>query len=287
MPARAGTPGLRVAPFGQAPHRSSLRPGRRSPFGIFVLALLWVLPAAAAEKPLMHAVRSMVPVPIAAALARGRVVPAAQPDSPAQSCTAAIDATQSGSVLPRRLLHSIAVVESGRIDAASGRVAPWAWTINVEGTGFFYPTKQEAITAVETFHAAGKTSIDVGCMQINLYHHPDAFGSLDQAFDPQANTRYAALFLQQLFHRTGNWETAVADYHSHTVGMSEEYRRRVLALWAPELPATPPPPPSAPAPAQPDGGYTREFAARLAQDAQAHAQRIAEQRFPSHAAREP
>jgi hypothetical protein len=33
----------------------------------------------------------------------------------------------------------------------------------------------------------GVRSIDIGCMQINLVHHPDAFGSLEAGFDPITN----------------------------------------------------------------------------------------------------
>ena len=37
-------------------------------------------------------------------------------------------------------------------------------------------------------------------MQINLFHHPDAFASLDAAFDPMDNIAYGADFLRRL-HR--------------------------------------------------------------------------------------
>ena len=40
--------------------------------------------------------------------------------------------------------------------------------------------------------------MDVGCMQVNLYHHAHAFSSLDNAFDPQSNVDYAARFLRSI-----------------------------------------------------------------------------------------
>ncbi len=74
-------------------------------------------------------------------------------------------------------------------------VRPWPWTINVAGQGFFFPTKALAVTAVRELLASGVQSIDVGCLQVNLMFHPAAFASLEQAFDPMANARYAARFL--------------------------------------------------------------------------------------------
>jgi hypothetical protein len=75
------------------------------------------------------------------------------------------------------------------------------------------------------------TSIDVGCMQVNLMYHPSAFASLEQAFDPSSNALYAARFLNRLFAQTNDWEQAAAMYHSATPELGEDYRQRVLAFW--------------------------------------------------------
>ena len=146
-------------------------------------------------------------------------------------CQAAIEAAEARARLPRRLLGSVGTVESGRLDGRSGRVAPWPWTINVGGIGRFFDSKAEAITAVQQARAGGVQSIDVGCMQVNLMHHPNAFATLDQAFDPATNATYAAGFLSRLFTQTGGWPAAAAAYHSQTPGMADDYRRRVMALW--------------------------------------------------------
>ncbi len=141
--------------------------------------------------------------------------------------------------VPDRLLDAIAMVESGRRDPVSGAVYPWPWTINVEGVGHFYETKAEAIAAVQGFQAAGARSIDVGCMQVSLLYHADAFANLDQAFDPTVNAAYGARFLVQLFDQTNAWPLAAAAYHSFTPDLGAEYARRVLAAWGiPELPVT-------------------------------------------------
>jgi hypothetical protein len=147
------------------------------------------------------------------------------------ACLPGIVAAERRFGLPPKLLYTIGIVESGRVDPASGRVAPWPWTIDVAGTGRMFATKAAAIEAVRDLLNAGTRSIDVGCMQINLMHHPDAFASLDEAFDPAANTRYGARFLSALYREIGNWPQAAAAYHSRTEEIGADYETRVMALW--------------------------------------------------------
>lgn len=139
--------------------------------------------------------------------------------------------------LPARLLTAIAMRESGRLDPDSGRARPWPWTINYEGIGHFYASKEEAIAAVQGIQATGGQSIDVGCMQINLMHHPQAFANLDEAFDPKRNAAYGGRFVGALFASLGDWGTAIAAYHSRTPGIGEPYRDQVVATWKPKDPA--------------------------------------------------
>jgi hypothetical protein len=157
-------------------------------------------------------------------------VPAARAQLPTL-CQAPIASMERASGVPDRLMQAIAIVESGRRDTG-GPPTAWPWTINVEGVGEVFDTKQQAIAAVTAHRAAGARSIDVGCMQVNLMHHPDAFTSLEEAFDPTANARYAARFLQQLLLQTGSWPLAVAGYHSLTPDIGGDYARKVLAIWA-------------------------------------------------------
>lgn len=147
------------------------------------------------------------------------------------SCLPGIMAAERQFSLPPKLLQTIGIVESGRTDPATGRVVPWPWSINVAGTDHVFATKAAAIEAVQAFQQAGTRSIDVGCMQINLMHHPDAFASLDEAFDPAANTRYGARFLSALYQETGNWLQATALYHSRTQDIGASYETRVMAMW--------------------------------------------------------
>jgi hypothetical protein len=153
---------------------------------------------------------------------------------PAHLCRAAIAVAEREHGIPAGLLQAIGRVESGRRDPASGHFAPWPWTINAEGRGMFFPTREAAIAEVRQLQAGGMRSIDTGCMQVNLRHHPDAFASLEQAFDPLANARYAARFLAELQASRQDWSRAAAHYHSQTPERAEAYRARVLAAWAEE-----------------------------------------------------
>ena len=134
--------------------------------------------------------------------------------------------------VPDQLLTAISRVETGQPDPMTGRREAWPWSINVEGTGHVYPSKDAAIAAVRQYQASGARSIDVGCMQVNLLQHPNAFPSLDAAFDPGTNARYGAAFLTELFGQTGSWPHAVAAYHSQTPGLGETYQWQVLQAWA-------------------------------------------------------
>lgn len=150
--------------------------------------------------------------------------------SPEASCIQHISTNEAKHNIPNSLLQTIAKVESGH---PGKKGTPWPWTINVEGKGYFYDTKAEAIAAVKKFQAAGKRSIDVGCMQINLHHHPQAFSDLNMAFEPEHNTAYAAEFLSKLNSTHGSWKKAVQRYHSSgTHGI--KYGKNVFRLWAEE-----------------------------------------------------
>jgi hypothetical protein len=194
-------------------------------------------------------------LPVSAA--RGQV-PNATGSEPGLLCRAAVE-REAG--LPPRLLSAIARVESGRRAPVTGAFHPWPWTINAEGRGSFYPSKAAAIAAVRELQAQGVRSIDIGCMQVNLRHYPRAFASLEEAFDPVANARYAARFLAELHSMRGDWMRA-ANYHSQTPKLAEGYRARIAeALMAEQGEASAPVALAAQRaapmfrPGQPGGGY--------------------------------
>ncbi|KIL98323.1 Soluble lytic murein transglycosylase and related regulatory protein (some containing LysM/invasin domains) [Paramagnetospirillum magnetotacticum MS-1] len=133
--------------------------------------------------------------------------------------------------IPAALLHAISIVESGRYDSSHKAVIAWPWTVMAEGQGRYLPSKAEAIAEVKRLKARGVQNIDVGCMQVNLRHHPTAFANLEEAFDPAANVGYAARFLKGLFGATGHWPTAASYYHSQTPHLAAAYRERLMKVW--------------------------------------------------------
>jgi hypothetical protein len=154
--------------------------------------------------------------------------------SPGEQCRAAISAAERGHAIPAQLMAAIGRVESGRRDPGTGAWGAWPWTINAEGQGFYFETKAEAVAAVRTLQARGVRSIDVGCMQVNLMHHPDAFPNLDLAFEPGVNADYAARFLTQLHAAAGDWNRATANYHSSNPSEGDPYAAKVAAVWPEE-----------------------------------------------------
>lgn len=152
-------------------------------------------------------------------------------DATGSVCHEAVAVAEREAGIPSGLLGAISHVESGRRDPLSGGVVAWPWTVNAAGRGYFYGSKAEAISAVEDFRRSGIVSIDVGCMQINLHHHADAFSSLEEAFDPLSNARYGAIFLKNLFGQLHGWPAATAAYHSLTPALGAEYEQHVMAVW--------------------------------------------------------
>lgn len=148
-----------------------------------------------------------------------------------QACARHAAQAERDSGIPANLLSAVSLVESGRWDESRGATTAWPWTINAEGDGYFLPTKAAAMAKVRDLQAAGVRSIDVGCMQVNLVHHGQAFASLEEAFDPAANAAYAADFLSRLRADTGSWSAAAGRYHSATPRFGLPYRDKVVRTW--------------------------------------------------------
>ncbi len=161
---------------------------------------------------------------------------AAPPRDPSAQCEQAIRKAEAIGHTPPGMLAAIGQVESGRPNSRTGGMRPWPWTTSADGAGQFFATKAQAVAAVAALQAQGAQSIDVGCMQVNLMHHPNAFASLDQAFDPVSNTAFAARFLNELYRRTGSWQKSIAAYHSDTPQIADDYQRRVMVTWQQRTP---------------------------------------------------
>ncbi len=152
-------------------------------------------------------------------------------DDAAGQCAAATRRAERRLGLPQGLLQAIALTESGRWDSADRRGLAWPWTVNSGGDGTYLDSKAEAIAYVDELRRVGRSSIDVGCMQVNLHHHPDAFADLGQAFDPIRNVDYGASFLAALQQETQSWDQAIERYHSSDPDRGRAYREKVLKTW--------------------------------------------------------
>ena len=155
-------------------------------------------------------------------------------DNPWTMCAKATNHIERTEAIPRQLLRAISKAESGRFHQGRQVVMAWPWTVMAEGRGRYLETKAEAVAEVEALRARGVKNIDVGCMQVNLQYHPQAFASLEDAFDPLANVAYGASFLKTLATEHGSWARAAAYYHSQNPARYRAYRTKVREIWATE-----------------------------------------------------
>lgn len=133
--------------------------------------------------------------------------------------------------MPAHMLTALSHVESGRWDSGRQEKVAWPWTINAAGEGKIFPSKAAAVAEVRRLQAKGVRSIDVGCMQVNLFYHAKAFPDLETAFDPASNVAYAIKFLTDLKAETGSWPAAAVRYHSATPEHAERYRSKLRQEW--------------------------------------------------------
>lgn len=148
-----------------------------------------------------------------------------------QICQRATQHAEAGSALPKDLLTAISHAESGQWDAQEQAIIAWPWTVTSGGKGRYFPDKKSAIAHVRDLQRQGVRNIDVGCLQVNLRYHPDAFSSLEAAFDPNTNARYAAQFLGKLQRSNKSWTQAIKRYHSANPSHGNPYHKRVLNFW--------------------------------------------------------
>lgn len=156
------------------------------------------------------------------------VLPVKQQLHDSSVCSAAAKTAGAEYGVSFDLLQTIAVVESGKWDSLQNRYVAWPWTVNIKGKGYYFANREEAIKAVKEAQAKGITSIDVGCMQVNLKYHGAAFSSVEDALDPDKNVEYSAKFLRTLYSSNGrNWKKAAKRYHSSNAKEGEIYTKRL------------------------------------------------------------
>jgi hypothetical protein len=146
-------------------------------------------------------------------------------------CAALARQAERAEGIPAGLVEAVALAESGRWSAIEGTTRPWPWTVTAGSESYFLASKPEALRKVHELRREGRSNIDVGCMQINLGYHGDAFASLAEALEPAANVAYGAQFLRQLRDETESWARATARYHSRHPQRGQAYREKVYRFW--------------------------------------------------------
>jgi hypothetical protein len=84
---------------------------------------------------------------------------------------------------------------------------------------------------VRALQLHGVRVIDVGCFQVDLFYHPAAFASLEEAFDPNANAGAAARILSLGRLSSTGWDGAISAYHSARPMLGAVYLQKVRAVW--------------------------------------------------------
>lgn len=146
-------------------------------------------------------------------------------------CAALARQAERAEGIPPGLVEAVALAESGRWLADENATRPWPWTITAGSDSFFFPSKPEALRKVHELRSQGRSNIDVGCMQINLGYHGQAFASVAEALEPAANVAYGAQFLRKLREETRSWAQATARYHSRHPERGQAYREKVYRFW--------------------------------------------------------
>jgi hypothetical protein len=139
-------------------------------------------------------------------------------------CIGAARAASQQTGVPYSVLQAISLAETGR--RLDGQFLPWPWAVNVDGTGIWFDTKEEALAHAVKEYGRGARNFDIGCFQINFRWHGQEFASIEEMFNPQKNAAYAARFLAELYEETGDWTKAAGAYHSRTPALAARYAER-------------------------------------------------------------
>lgn len=135
--------------------------------------------------------------------------------------------------IPAALFYAVALAESGKHITDLRAVRPWPWTLNVQGDGRDYPSRQAAVAAGRRALASGSRSIDIGLMQINWRYHARTLRSLEAGLDPYRNLDLAAGILAACYRERGEWWSAVGCYHAPSEPQrATRYQMRVKRIWS-------------------------------------------------------
>ena len=145
-------------------------------------------------------------------------------------CYDIIEKTEQKLNIPKNLLLSIALTESGR--NIKGDFVPWPWSINTKGKGLFFKNRNELYLYAKQNLDSKILNFDVGCMQINYYYHGKKFKNLYEMTNPLVNITWAGKFLIDLNKKHKSWKEAISRYHSSTIWRKKKYFSKVMNNWA-------------------------------------------------------
>ncbi len=128
--------------------------------------------------------------------------------------------------IPKHLLRSISIVESGKWNSEYKMTFAWPWVVGIDGKGEYFKSYNEAAVFLRKAIARG-ANVDIGCHQINWKYHGHNFNKPEDLLHPKINAAYAAHFLVEKFNASKNWSKAVAHYHSSTPQFSDRYLKKV------------------------------------------------------------
>jgi hypothetical protein len=151
--------------------------------------------------------------------------------SPAALCEDAARYASQSTGVPLSVLRAVALAETGQTKFDKSNYSAWPWTVQSGNMGHWFDNENAAVQFVQTLMAEQRTNIDIGCFQLNMRWHGQAFQSLNDMFSPRNNALYAAQFLQKLYSQTGEWRAAVGRYHSSDGDRAEAYVLRLKRLY--------------------------------------------------------
>jgi hypothetical protein len=141
--------------------------------------------------------------------------------SQAASCTEHVLEAEQELSIPRGLLLSIALVESGQ----DGSPQPFA--MNLDGKTVYSDSVSEAKAHLLDKQGRVRQNATVGCMQLSVQHHRANFRPVERILDPSANVWYAARYLKRLRADSGSWSVAVARYNGGSRSQQREYTCKI------------------------------------------------------------
>lgn len=122
--------------------------------------------------------------------------------------------------VPADILYALAAKETN-VKMNNGTVAPWPFTLNVNGKGYWYASYEDMMTAAYEFLNEGITSIDIGLFQVNWRWNGHRVQSIEELGEPKK----MALWLRKFFLSiTKNIETGLwplVDITTRQIGMGE------------------------------------------------------------------